>query len=304
MLSRLVLLPFVALSFLSPTSAHVSIWHPSMFGFNVTAHTFSWDNRPVVPLANLPFTKWWFHGHLDYPPHPGDLFELPAGGKATLEVACDKGFTSYWASNEGGDIRSSNQRNYPCPGSPTSQFHTVDEQDVTGCALAITYTPDARSVKPNDFVVFSVNHKCVWSRMTEFEIPGDMPLCPEGGCTCAWFWIHSPRSGEEQMYMNGFKCTVTNSRPGAPALARPQLARRCGFDKYNNVQADPKNCTQGAKLPFYWKQAEGNSMFEGYYSPPLYNELYNFKHGAQNDIFVTSQPQKPCSVKAQSFKER
>jgi hypothetical protein len=26
-------------------------------------------------------------------------------------------------------------------------------------------------------------------------------------------------------------------------------------------------------------------MFEGYYSPPLLNDLYNFRDGAQNDIF-------------------
>ena len=29
-------------------------------------------------------------------------------------------------------------------------------------------------------------------------------------------------------------------------------------------------------------------MFEGYYSPPLYQDLYNFVDGAQNDIFVDS----------------
>ena len=27
-------------------------------------------------------------------------------------------------------------------------------------------------------------------------------------------------------------------------------------------------------------------MFEGYYSPPLLNDLYNYRDGAQNDIFV------------------
>jgi len=29
-------------------------------------------------------------------------------------------------------------------------------------------------------------------------------------------------------------------------------------------------------------------MFEGTYSPPFYNDLYNFKDGAQNDIFQDS----------------
>lgn len=29
-------------------------------------------------------------------------------------------------------------------------------------------------------------------------------------------------------------------------------------------------------------------MFEDYMGPPFYNDLYDFKDGAQNDIFVTS----------------
>lgn len=29
-------------------------------------------------------------------------------------------------------------------------------------------------------------------------------------------------------------------------------------------------------------------MFEGTYAPPFYNDLYNFKDGAQNDIFEDS----------------
>jgi hypothetical protein len=69
----------------------------------------------------------------------------------------------------------------------------------TGCALAIAQKPDANDVNPEDFVVFSVNQTCVWNRFTDFQVPADMPACPEGGCTCAWFWIHSPDSGSEQV---------------------------------------------------------------------------------------------------------
>ena len=29
-------------------------------------------------------------------------------------------------------------------------------------------------------------------------------------------------------------------------------------------------------------------MFEGTFSPPVYNDLYNFRDGAQNDIFIDS----------------
>jgi hypothetical protein len=32
-------------------------------------------------------------------------------------------------------------------------------------------------------------------------------------------------------------------------------------------------------------------MFEDYMGPPFYNDLYDFKDGAQNDIFATSTEQ-------------
>ena len=35
------------------------MWHNSMYGFNVTDKTFSYDNRPQVPLYNMNFDQWW-----------------------------------------------------------------------------------------------------------------------------------------------------------------------------------------------------------------------------------------------------
>jgi len=60
----------------------------------------------------------------------------------------------------------------------------------------------------------------------------------------------------------------------------------CGAEPEKGLAARPSNCTQGAKSPLFWLQKERNNMFEGYYSPPLYQDLYNFVQGAQNDIFV------------------
>ncbi|KAI0703782.1 hypothetical protein BC835DRAFT_1317579 [Cytidiella melzeri] len=277
-------LPFFV-SWLPSCAGHVALFHPSMYGFNVTSSTFPYDNRPVTPLYNYTFDQWWFHGHLDYPPHPGDFLELPAGKAVTTELACSKTATSYWQSSDGGDVQ---QGDNPCPNSDTSAYHTTGLDDVKGCALAIAYKSDARSVQPEDFTVFSVNQTCVWNRFTDFKVPSRMPPCPEGGCTCAWFWVHSPDSGSEQNYMNGFQCNITGSTSDVP-VAEPQLARRCGADPSNGqTQASPGNCTYGAKAPFYWLQAERNNMFEGYYSPPFYNDLYNFQDGAQDDIFVDS----------------
>ncbi|KAL4244267.1 hypothetical protein ABKN59_010384 [Abortiporus biennis] len=251
-------------------SGHASIFHPSMWGFNVTDHTYPYDNRPVSPLINMTFEQWWFHGHLDHPPNPGDIFDLPAGQTATTEIGCNKGATSYFASSEGGDIRSGDD---PCPGSPPSEYHTNGPDDLKGCSLAIAYKDDVNQVQPEDFTV-----------------PARMPPCPAGGCICAWFWIHSQDSGGEQNYMNGFKCNITGSTSNV-ALAKPQVPRRCGADPDNGkMQASPGNCTYGAKQPFYWFQAERNNMFEGTYSPPFYLDLYNFKDGAQDDIFEDSYP--------------
>ncbi|KAN0092649.1 hypothetical protein V8E55_003433 [Tylopilus felleus] len=279
---------FALVSTLRIVHGHACIWHPSMFGFNVTQQTFSYDNRPLVPLQAMTFNQWWFHGHLDYPPHPEDIFELPAGQNVTTQVACNKGATTYYASSDGGNIQVEDQPNDVCPGAPPSEYHTTGISDVKGCALGIAYQNDISQVQPADFVIFSVNQTCVWNRYTDFSVPEKMPPCPGGKCYCAFFWIHSPDSGSEQMYMNGFQCNTVNTT-STVGLATPNLARRCGADPANGKShAVPGNCTYGAKQPLYWYQAEGNNMFEGTYSPPFYNDLYNFLDGAQNDIFQDS----------------
>ncbi|PCH42354.1 hypothetical protein WOLCODRAFT_137865 [Wolfiporia cocos MD-104 SS10] len=273
----------LSLAALAPlASAHIAFWDKSMYGFNVTQQTFSYDNRPVTPLIEYTFDQWWFHGHLDYPPNPGDTFELPVGQAVNTQLSCDKGATSWWPSSQGGDAGYGS--NWPCPGQPSTQFHTLSIDDVYGCALAIAYKPDANDVQPDDFVIFSVNQTCVWYLNTAFQVPQDMPACPEGGCTCAWTWIHSDNSGAEQLYMNGFHCDITGATSTTP-IGKPMLPRRCGADPTQNQEANPGNCTIGPKYMMYWLQAEGNNMFEGYYMPPHYNDVYGFHDGAQNDIF-------------------
>ncbi|KAL6307621.1 hypothetical protein BKA93DRAFT_727195 [Sparassis latifolia] len=274
----------LALASLTPlASAHAAFFHPSMWGFNVTAQTFSYDNRPVVPLMNMPFDEWWFHGYKSYPPNPGDTFELPAGQAANAETACDKGLTSWWASSEGGN--SGFPTDSPCLGQPTTEYHTLGIDDLGGCALSIAYNSDADAVQPTDFTIFSVNQTCVWYLNTAFEVPAGMPPCPDGGCICQWHWIHTPDAGSEQMYLIPFRCEVTGSTSNTP-IGTQMLPRRCGADPANGrPDATPGNCTVGPKYPMYWDQAEGNNMFEGIYSPPLYKDLYGFTDGAQDDIF-------------------
>lgn len=106
--------------------------------------------------------------------------------------------------------------------------------------------------------------------------------------------------------MTGFKCNITGSTSNV-TLAKAQVPRRCGADpEHGKPDADLGNCTYGAKQPFYWFQAERNNvrsrrvklegvlvtcypqMFEDTYAPPFYLDLYNFKDGAQDDIFADS----------------
>jgi len=278
----------IALSLASSTLGHVAFWHPSMFGFNFTGH----NNPPQYPIQQRKFAGddgWWFHGYMNYPPHPEDVLELPAGGEFFGELTCDKAATSYFKTGTGTDLRDGNK---VCPGQGTLEFHTKDFNDIKGTALAIAYTPasQASKIQPEDFVIFSVNQTSPWERFTKYQIPADMPACPEGGCTCAWFWIHSQDAGSEQNYMNTYQCTITGAKSTVP-LAKPQVPRRCGADSDPElVKAfEPKNCTYGAKQPLYWFQQEKNNVFEGPHGPPFYNDLYYFKDGAQNDIFVNSE---------------
>ena|SRR6267154_1845005 len=61
--------------------------------------------------------------------------------------------------------------------------------------------------------------------------------------------------------MNAFQCAVTDSKHDAPALMKPQVARRCGADPEHGVKhATPSNCTYEAKQPLYWLQKEGDNV--------------------------------------------
>ena len=169
-----------------------------MWGFNITDLL-----RPQDPLMNLTFDEWWFHGYLHHrpsPPHPDSIMQLPVGEKHMTELCCDKDSTSYWPSGPGGNLVDLQNPDYPCPGQPISQFHTRGINDLGGCALAVAYKSDANDVQPEDFVVFSVNQTCVWNLHTYFEVPADMPPCPNGKCICSWFWVHNADSGSEQSW--------------------------------------------------------------------------------------------------------
>lgn len=72
------------------------------------------------------------------------------------------------------------------------------------------------------------------------------------------------------------KCDVANST-GTKAISPPVVPREC--------LADPSRCRRGAKQPLYFAQKTGNNMPDDWTKPPLYNAMYGFANGAQNDIF-------------------
>jgi len=51
--------------------------------------------NPLRGMDNLTTEQWFAHGAKGYPPKDGEFLELPAGGKATFELACNRALTTY-----------------------------------------------------------------------------------------------------------------------------------------------------------------------------------------------------------------
>lgn len=174
----------------------------------------------VEPLMHLPFSQWWFHGYIDQPPAPDTYMTLPSGGTYHGQVACNKALTTY------GQNPAQQTGIYACDGDgPTGgigAMHTTDSwgspnpTNVKGCGISIAYESDEKKVRPEDFTVISVNHTCPWFKHVDFQIPNDLPACPEGGCHCSFGWVHSELSGSEQNYHLMYRCKVDGAKGMTP----------------------------------------------------------------------------------------
>ena len=151
------------------------MWHPSVYGFNGDGYSIS------EPLSGKPFDQWWMHGQKSNKPQDGAVLELPAGGQVTIELACNKQYTSFGQDGAG---------NNPCPPDTPSMHagNPVVDSQLRGCGLAIVYKSDIDAAQPEEFTVFSVNQNCVKDKNTVFQVPAGMPACPGDKCICAWFW--------------------------------------------------------------------------------------------------------------------
>jgi len=293
----------LALLALEPVLAHVGIWHPSVYGYSASGrepeHWYdsptntNWIKNPLRLDDNLKYSEWFFRGLQGATPEA--VMDLPVGETITIETSCNKAFTSYGLVPEQlamvGDLPcdinvKDGHATYGDPNVPASNgpLHTADASDTGGCALAIAYTDDIWSVKPEDLTVFSVQQECVWKRETTFDIPADMPPCPNGKCICSWQWQHKSQRGEgyaNELYMVGFDCNVLNSK-SSKALAKPQVPVEC--------RNDASKCVKGAKQPMYWQGAQLDGWNVPTYDgmlPPTYTDEWGFSQGSQDDIFTS-----------------
>ncbi|KAI6014655.1 hypothetical protein EDC04DRAFT_2578681 [Pisolithus marmoratus] len=275
------------------TSAHLAAWHPSMYCLNgTTPGQVNYNTEDaVLPLWMLSKSDYWFHhsnGCDQFPPAEGDVLELPAGGSFTIEIADNRGVTSLsydgthateWpdGQNHTGstDVLLDATISDGCITSPN--IHTQNETMAAGTAFAIAYKSELSEVTLEDLVVFTVRYNTPWKRLTTYDVPAAMPACPSGGCTCAWVWIPNG-CGEPNIYMEGFKCMVTNATSTTP-LGTPSAPVWC--------EDDQSKCVQGAKQIMIWNQLEDNNIevsgfdLSGMAKSPAYNAKCGFKDGKQ-----------------------
>jgi hypothetical protein len=104
--------------------------------------------------------------------------------------------------------------------------------------------------------------------------------------------------------MTPFVCNVTNAT-NKKKLGKPIPPVKCDTDK--------SKCIVGAKQPMYWKNLEGNNMKEPGHYAPTYSDAYNYKEGAQSDIFqnghaagakTTTSKAKASATKTKSVKTK
>ncbi|KAF9046145.1 hypothetical protein BJ165DRAFT_1132791 [Panaeolus papilionaceus] len=271
------------------------------------------SNAAFQPLYMLPKSEWWFHrvNNCDqFPPDGGDFLELPANGNFTVEHAVNRAFTTTtWQTpmlgvfGDGKDHPdlgiSDDGKDGECIVEPN--MHTQNETMAAGTAFAISYVSDIEEVTPENLVVFSVLYNTPWKRIATYQVP-NLPPCPLNGCICAAFlhiqygWVPNG-CGEPNMYMQGFKCTVTDPSldltlpdplPASISLPRPLAPAQPPVW----CEDDTSKCVTGAKQMIFWHQLDGNNVFvdgfDKYRRPksPGYNSRMGFENGAQTDIFI------------------
>ena len=260
----------------------------------------NWLSKPI--MEGQPFSEWWMHGQVNCQSQARGSFALPANGRTHIVMSSRvqsvpppySTGSGYEPSNPDYVLTRNEWGSGPeSPGNTLRGHHNIHaytRDDTSGCALAIAYKSKAEDVLPEDFVIFSVVHDCPKRQREPVDVP-NLPECPNGNCICAWFWLPKS-SGAKNFYMTPFVCHVTGANPDASPVdveyAIPP--RRC---------LDTTNCNFGPRQPAYWLGAEDAriNMPEVNLQSPNYSILYGFREGAQNDIFVNSNPRRHVAKK-------
>ncbi|KAH3296412.1 hypothetical protein KXW74_008633 [Aspergillus fumigatus] len=285
-----MLRPVAFLAFSAVAQAHTVAWAKGMYclGGPDPSTDNANTNTAVNPLYNLKKEDWWFQhdrGCDAAPPAEGDILELPAGGKFTVELAHNRAQTTL---SYGGKYASEwpdgkeHPEDWAGPGNPPDciqddgALHTNNRSMAAGTAFAISYQSDLSAVTMENLAVFTVLEDTPWKRIATYEVPKDLPACPPGGCTCAWLWVPNG-CGQPNMYMAGYKCNVTGST-SSKKVAPAQVPVYCADDS--------SKCVKGAKQMIAFNQQTGNNVQVPNGKTPMYNTAWGFTNGAQNDIFV------------------
>ncbi|GAA5862792.1 hypothetical protein JCM3774_001922 [Rhodotorula dairenensis] len=279
-----LLLGAVWSALVAPVGAHMTMWHKSMYGVGPGFAPLAGDQfSPIGPdIGNR--NDWWFRGpaYRNLKPQNASVMELPVASSVDVEISCNAAWTSYGARTTDPDSElSACPENYGAyhAGHPDGP---VEQDMLSGCALAVADKDDIEQVGWDDLVVFSVNHECVKQRVTPFEIPARMPACSGEKCICAWLWLAN--NGTGNFYMTGFDCKFTGVDPKNALPLLPPIDPV--FCAPGNISCSP---AVGAKRPLYAYNKPTNVVWQGNNDRPGYHASWSFpKNGAQEDIFDLS----------------
>ncbi|KAF2873919.1 hypothetical protein BDV95DRAFT_489724 [Massariosphaeria phaeospora] len=281
----------LSLALATTISAHTAAWAPGMYCRDgAMGETNANTNLVTNPLHDLEKEDWWFQHDrgCDIVPPPVDEFlEVPANGNFTVELAHNRAFTTL--SYEGkqvsdwpdGKTHPEDWNGWATDGKPAvclkddGALHTYNESSAGGTAFAISYESQLSKVTMENLVVFTTLDHTPWKRLATYQVP-NLRLCPTGGCHCAWLWIPNG-CGQANMYMQGFKCKVTQAQHSAAPLAKAQPPVFC--------EDDQSKCVKGAKQMLAWQQKTGNNIETEHGVTPNYNRKCGWAEGAQTDIF-------------------
>ena len=255
----------------------------------------NWLVQPI--MEGEAYSDWWMHGQVDCQINATGSFALPANGRTYIVMSStvnqvpppysDVG--SGYAPSDPDYILTSDEWGTESndPGNTLQGHHNIHaytRNDTSGCALAISYKSNAADVQPRDFVIFSIIRDCPKRQRELIDVP-NLPACPDDKCICAWLWIPK-NSGTKNSFFTPFVCHVTDYLMDASPIdftyAIPP--RRC---------LDPILCNFGPRNPMYWLGlGEQINMPEDTSQSPHYSIRYGFRDGAQNDIFVNTNPRR------------